>query len=70
MYMLSDRRGVPQGRVQANMWLNIAASRMGADDPLRKQALKFRDELETEMTPHEIAEAERLAREWMKQYCQ
>jgi hypothetical protein len=43
---------------------------MGADDPLRDQALKFRDEIAIEMTPQEIVEAERLAREWIKQYLQ
>ncbi len=56
-------RGVPQDYVQAHMWLNLAASRFpqGTD---RDMAVKIRDILAAKMTPAQIAEAQRLAREW------
>ncbi len=45
------------------MWYNLAASRFppGKD---RDRALKNRDIVAKKMTPAQIAEAEKLAREW------
>jgi hypothetical protein len=40
------------------MWLNLAAAGGNQD------AAQVRDELEKGMTPAQIAEAEKLAREW------
>ena len=40
------------------MWANLAASR-GGEDTVRK-----RDAIAIIMTPHQIAEAQKLAREW------
>jgi len=40
------------------MWYNLAAARG------QKDARKFRDSLAEKMTPAQIAEAQRLAREW------
>lgn len=57
-------QGVPQGYVQVHMWLNLAASRLspGTD---HDNAVKARDDfLAQRMTPAQIAEAQRLAREW------
>ena len=51
-------QGVPQDYVLAHMWLNLAAAQ-GDDD-----AKKARDLLASKMTPEQIAEAQRLAREW------
>jgi hypothetical protein len=45
------------------MWFNVAASH-AHDDTERYRAVKFRDEVEVKMTPAEIAEAQRMAREW------
>jgi TPR repeat protein len=56
-YALGDS-GVPQDYVQAHMWLNLAAAQ-GAKD-----ASRARDRLAKEMTPAQIAEAQKLAREW------
>ncbi len=55
--------GVPQDYVQAHMWLNLAASRFpqGTD---RDMAVKDRDIVAAKMTPAQIAEAQKLAREW------
>jgi TPR repeat protein len=62
-------RGVPQDFVAAHMWMNLAASLQtdgaGSLSPdLQKGAAKLRDDLATMMTPQQIAEAQRLAREW------
>jgi TPR repeat protein len=57
-------QGVPQDYVRAHMWLNLAASSAGALDDVRGDATKSRDELAAKMTPDQIAEAQRMAREW------
>ncbi len=51
-------QGVPKDYVLAHMWLNLAAAKRV------KKAVKGRDLLEILMTPNQIAEAQRLAREW------
>lgn len=56
MYFLGQ--GVPQDYVIAHMWLNLAAA--GGD----KDAIKQRDMIAPLMTPAQIAEAQKLAREW------
>ncbi len=56
-------KGVPKDFVQAHMWCNLAAS----NDPpgrLRDQAVKNCDIFNKRMTPDQISEAQRLAREW------
>jgi TPR repeat protein len=50
--------GVPQDYVLAHMWFNLAA-RQGYPS-----AEDHRDTLAKKMTPAQIAEAQRLAREW------
>ncbi len=61
--MYGKGHGVPQDFVQAHMWFNLAASRSepGAD---RDLAIKLREFVAEKMTPAQIAEAQRLAREW------
>jgi hypothetical protein len=54
--------GVPQDFVYAHMWVNLAASRAKGDD--EKQYSAARDSLAARMTPQEIAEANKFAREW------
>jgi TPR repeat protein len=59
MYALGQ--GGPRDDVLAYMWVNLAAAGgqlPGVDAP------KFRDELARRMTPEQIAEAQRLSREW------
>jgi len=56
--MYYEGRGVPQDYVIAHMWVNLAASQ-GVEN-----AVKIRDKIATKMTPDQIAEAKRLAREW------
>ena len=61
MYM--EGQGVPQNLVQAHKWFSLAAARVTRAD-VRERATKNRDNVATRMTPQQIAEAQRLAREW------
>ena len=56
MYALG--KGVPQDYVSAHMWLNLSASNGNKD------AVKGRDIVEKKMSPSQIEEAQRLARNW------
>ncbi len=56
MYFMG--RGVPQDDVQAHMWLNLSAA------PGNELARKIRDNLAEKMPPAQLADAQRLAREW------
>ena len=51
--------GVAQDYVQAHMWFNLAASQRGS--PFY---VSSRDSVANLMTPDDISEAQRLAREW------
>lgn len=53
---------VPQNYIQAHMWFNLAAISLSGED--RDLAVKGRDAVTNRMTPAQIAEAQRLAREW------
>ena len=52
--------GVPQDDVYAHLWYNIAGAN---GDPTGR---KYRDEVAKRMTPDQIAEAQRVARECVK----
>ncbi len=54
----ADGQGVTQDYVQAHMWYNLAAARG------YKDAMKIRALIAKLMTPAQIAEAQKLAREW------
>ena len=56
--MYDEGQGVPKDYVLAHMWLNLAAAKGGKD------AVKLRDLLEERMTTGQLAEAQRLVREW------
>jgi TPR repeat protein len=60
--MYFDGQGVPQDYVLAHKWLNLAAAQGGMRSDT---AVKARDNVASQMTPEQIAEAQRLAREWM-----
>lgn len=55
--------GVAQDYVEAHKLLNVAAPRVKYAD-IRNDIIKRRDELATRMTAAQIAEAQKLAREW------
>jgi TPR repeat protein len=50
--------GVPHDLVRAHMWYNLATAN-GYDD-----GKKWRDRIADEMSPGQVAEAQKLAREW------
>ncbi len=57
--------GVSRDYVQAYLWFHLASTRFDPSDTQRiKIALFGRDEMASRMTPEQIAEAQRLAREW------
>ena len=63
--MYEKGEGVPQDYVQAHKWSNLAASRFPVSEAEnRDKAVKNRDIVAAKMTPAQIAEALRLAREW------
>jgi len=60
--MYRDGKGMDQDILASHMWLNIARKN-GIDD-----GSMDKDELEENMTPDQIAEAQKLAREWMEKH--
>ncbi len=58
--------GVPQDYAQAHMWYNLATD--ASDASLRNLAAKNREIVAAKMTPAQIAEAQRMAREWMQSH--
>ncbi|MGB3097213.1 MAG: tetratricopeptide repeat protein, partial [Candidatus Deferrimicrobiaceae bacterium] len=63
--MYDKGQGVPQNYILAHMWFNLAVSALEGKG--RNDAEKIRDLVASKMTPAQIAEAERLAREWKPQ---
>ena len=64
--MYAEGRGMPQDFVAAHMWYSVAQAQDAAGNHAGP-AIRYSDELEAisaGMTPAQIAEAERLAREW------
>ena len=53
-------RGVPTCPVSAHKWFNLAALRGNAE------AKSYRAEIASEMSKQQVAEAQRLAREWLR----
>ena len=60
--MHAQGRGVPQDYVAAHMWLNLATAQ--APTRYRDKYVEARDLTARLMPPEQIAEAQRLAREW------
>lgn len=64
-FMYENGEGVPQDYVRAHMWFNLAAAIAKPKD--REMMARYRDDLATKMTPEQVAEAQRLAREYVPQ---
>jgi uncharacterized protein len=60
--MYFNGTGVPQDYVQAHKWFNLAGADGSGDVGAR--GVKAREEVAAKMTPAQIAEAKKLAREW------
>jgi TPR repeat protein len=56
--MYHNGEGVPQDYIVAHMWWNLSATKGN------ELARQNRDVVARDMTPDQIAEAQRLAREW------
>jgi TPR repeat protein len=56
--MYDKGEGAPQDYVQAHMWFNLAGASGIAE------GIQGRDVVASQMTPEQIAEAQRRAREW------
>ncbi len=61
--MYGNGQGVPEDYVQAHMWFNLAASRYPPGED-RDEVVEVRDIAAERMTPAQISEAQKLAREW------
>ncbi len=62
-FIYGKGQGVPQDDAQAHMWFDLAASRYPPGEG-RDQAVRNRDNVAEKMTPAQISEAQKLAREW------
>jgi TPR repeat protein len=60
--MRREGQGAPQDYAQAYMGFSLASRATDAD--IRIRGIENRDALAAEMTPAQIAEAQRMAREW------
>ena len=60
--MYANGEGVPQDNVEAHMWLNLAASQFTGEQ--RERTVAARDRVAERMTPADLSEAQRRAREW------
>jgi uncharacterized protein len=64
-FMYRGGQGVPQDYVEAHKWFNLAASRYSVSEAKRRESAALnRDLVANRMTPQQIAEAQKLAREW------
>ena len=61
-WMYYDGEGIPQDYLEAHKWFNLAASRSTGED-VEKHG-EARELVAKKMTPDQVAEAQRLAREW------
>jgi uncharacterized protein len=59
-HMYANGKGLPQDYVLAYMWLNLAAARG------HKDAAQNRNKISAQMTPAQMAEAQKLGREWLQ----
>ena len=58
-----DGRGLPQNDSEALRWLTVALRRLSGVD--RKKCVEVRDALAKKLSPSQVAEANKLAREWI-----
>jgi len=61
--MYGQGQGVPQDYVEAHMWLNLAAS--NAPGEKYEEYAAVRDRVASRMSAAQVAEAQRLARQWL-----
>ncbi len=59
--------GVPQDYVRAHMWFDLSTS-LDTAGTTRDNVAKYRAIITKRMTPAQIAEAQRLAHEWLAKF--
>jgi len=64
--MYQDGRGVPRNKVLAHMWFNLAASR--ETGTIRDLMSSLRDVVAVDLSPAQVADAQRRAREWQEAF--
>jgi TPR repeat protein len=65
--MYVNGQGVPEDVVRAHMWLDLSAARAAritGAQKLARDAREMRDALTRKMTPAQVEDAQKLAREW------
>ena len=62
----ADGKGVPQDYVLAHKWLNLSASRAKSSEVAIASA--FREMVAKRMTAEQVADAQKLAREWIEAF--
>jgi len=63
--MYYQGKGVPQDYILAHMWLDLAVSQYPASVGNKlNESVRYREIVDSLMTPEQIAEAQRLARKW------
>ena len=60
----ADGMGVKRDYVLAHTWENVSASASNSNGKDQEKRAKARDDLATRLTPQQLAEAQRLAKEW------
>jgi len=61
----SDGKGIPPNLVEATKWFKVAAARFPASEKQKRdKAMKNSELLAKKMTSTQVAEADKLAREW------
>jgi TPR repeat protein len=65
--MYAGGSGIPQDKVESFKWFTLAAAVFPIGSKQRDQAIYNANQVAAKMTPAEIAEAQRLAREWKPQ---
>lgn len=56
-------RGVPQEYLEAHKWANLALAN-AADEVARESHLTFLESIAEKLTPEQVVEAQKLARDW------
>ena len=68
-YMHEHGEGVAQDYVKAHKWYNLAVSRLSSrDEEVREIAREGRDRVASRLAEAQLAEAQRLAREWQPMF--
>jgi len=63
--MFAAGKAVPRDLVQAHKWYTLAAAHFPPDEAaFRDKSVRNADSIAAKMTPEQIWEAQRLAREW------